>query len=154
MTDFEFYFQVCLRSLIIRDQKDNELIKSYSLNEPNERIKNELVAKVTAAMASPEETGVYQAEMEERHSSEVIALQAVNLNGLIALAFLGEKEIIPTLLAHLRKDKTQNIKRRVVANMALCYLTEQPVSRSFLFDKDLDFWEEWWRRNRNKFAKK
>ncbi len=152
-TDLEFYFRVCLRGLIVKDAKDNQLIKAYELLDPDEQLRQELKSKVIAAMASPKETGDYEGKIEMGFVSEEIALNAVEINGLIALTFLGEKEIIPTLISRLQENKGGDTKRKMVGILALCYLTGQRFSDSkFLtLDKQLTLLEEWWNHNKYSF---
>ena len=154
MAGLEFYFQVCLRSLIVKNIEDDELIKAYDLTQPDETVRRNLRMRVRTAMASPRGTGDYQGKTELGFVSESIALQSVELNGLTALVFLGEREVIPKLLKLLREDKTKNIKRRIVAGMALRYLTGQDIGSETLQAKDLDLWEEWWEQNKSSFTDK
>jgi len=150
VNEWEFYFQTCVRRTTINPIAHETLTKSYDLTQPDEGIKHQLIAKVKEGMASPHETGVYEISIEQGFN-EAAALQSVEIEGLVALVFLGEKEIIPDLLALVKSDRSKNVKRQIVATMAIRYLTGQTIEKEFSLKEELFFWERWWEQNKGAF---
>lgn len=149
MTELEFYFRSGLRRLLLNPGRYEELIKSYQLSKPDIQIRDKLRALVEEGIATAQHTGVYLSEIQRPEISETIALQSVKLEGLIAFVFLGQKTVIPDLLSQLRKDRSKNIKRQIVAGMALRYLTGQEIGTTSFFEDEWDLWEEWWEQNKS-----
>lgn len=147
MTELDFYFRSCLRRIIINSNMYEELIKSYDLMNPDKSVGKNLKALVEAGLASPQETGVYYGDITSGRLTETLTLQSVELEGLIVLVFLGEEKVIPSLLARLKEDKTKNIKRQIIAQMALRYLTNQDIDIYQSLDAALAQWEKWWEQN-------
>jgi hypothetical protein len=67
------------------------------------------------------------------------------------LVFLGERKAIPDLLARLKSDQSKNIKRQIVATMAIRYLTSQRIEKGLSLKEELNFWERWWEQNKSTF---
>ncbi len=148
MDELEFHFRIGLRRIIIDSRFQEALIKSYDLTSPDENIRHKLLDKVKAGMVSPQKTGSYQGARGYGRLSEEVALQSAELTGLIMLVFLGEKNVIPTLLKQLREDKTGNTRRQTVAGLALRYATRQDIGEHFFFKQEIDAWERWWEQNK------
>ena len=153
LSDLEEYFQFCVRLLTTRKEGKmiGKIIWEYDLDQPNTAIRLELKDKVKAGMANPKETDLFKGLMYNNYMDEDKALQIVEINGLIALVFLGEKEAIPMLIAELRREDEVSPERRLGAGLSFRYLTGQKFGDDTLSDEDLTNWENWWEQNKDTF---
>jgi protein phosphatase len=149
LSDLEEYFQFCVRLLTTR--KEGKMIWEYDLDQPDVAIRLELMNKVKIGMANPKDTDLYKGLMHNVYMDEDEALQIVEINGLIALVFLGEKEAIPMLIAELRRENEVSPERRLGAGLSFRYLTGQKFGDDTLSDEDLNKWENWWEQNKDTF---
>jgi hypothetical protein len=147
--ELELFFHASLTRLITKKfGVPPSLIWSYKLDELDEDTRSDLKAKVTTAMAYPEDTGAYGLAMELSESpTEATALRFVELEGLLVLGILGEKEIIPRLLGRL-KDRPVNLGARTIAGTILRRLTGQDIGGYVLSNEDIALWEQWWGDNK------
>jgi hypothetical protein len=145
--DLDFYFRNCLFSVIAKSNEDVKLIRAYRLARLNESTREELKARVRAALTSPQEIGSYQLAIAS-NKDEADALRLAEIDGLILLGMLGDKETIPTLLARLKEIETSNSRMRIVVGATLRYLTGQDIGGYILSNRDISLWEEWWEQNK------
>jgi hypothetical protein len=148
--ELEFIFHATLSRLIARKYGiDVSLIWSYKLSELDESTRNDFIAKVKAAMATPRETGTYQLVMEVgSNPDDAHASKFVLLEGLLVLGILGDKSVIPSLLAYI-KDEPQATRTNIVIAALMRYLTGQDISGYILSDEDIARWEAWWQETNN-----
>jgi hypothetical protein len=143
--NLEFIFRRALNLMIsLQFDIDSELIWSLKLNEIDEATRIDLVSKVKTAMDSPRDTGAFQWLMEANPNlEETRALEFVELEGAIVLGILGETEVIPLLLKHLRM-RPPNMRAQIIIGAILRDITGQQIGGYIPSDEDIAAWEEWW----------
>lgn len=147
--NLENIFHSALTRLIaLKFNVSSSLIWSYKLTELDEEMRLDLKTKVRSAMAFPKETGAYRLVMESTlNPNEANAVRFVELEGLLVLGMLRDKEVILPLLERLREEPKDH-RMRITAGAVLRYLTGQNIGSYVLSDEDLTQWEEWWKQNR------
>lgn len=125
----------------------------YKPAQLDEIAQSDLRTKVKVAIDSPQDTTLYKSITQSGvgpKTSEMYALQQVELAGLVALILLGERSRISNLLKFMRKNQ-DNIRARNIVSGVLFHVTGEDIGSYFLTENDLDLWEQWWEQNKSSY---